>query len=432
MGPIHTLDDFLDMLRRRAGLIMRVLLLGAILSILWALKQEHRYRSSETIQIELSKVANDLAPPTVEGSAARRLQLIEQQLLARRNLMDVIDKFSLFEGNGMRPEQKAKMLREAVSITGIAAARQGFADDGAISVLTITAELSSGELAQAVAHEFAQRTRAMAEAQRAEQTRDTLEFFMRKEENLLNELAKLEAELSSFRRENDLSIDGSIEFRRSEIASLNAAILTLDRDINAVVLARSQIDRSQREPTISRLESEYDAEIASLRTQRDDLENRREQMYASLETSPAIEKELANFQRRIGQFQRQLDIITERRNDAEVGYALEMADRGERLITLEEARVPDYPVGSGRRKRVLLGVLASIATALGVAFLLELRHPVIRSAGQMERETGLTPVASIPDIKHPRQLRRLRAARRFIYRAGWAARLVGSRQTWKS
>ena len=42
--------------------------------------------------------------------------------------------------------------------------------------------------------------------------------------------------------------------------------------------------------------------------------------------------------------------------------------------------------------------MASVALALIVAFLLELRRPVIRSARQMTRETGLVPVVSIPDL----------------------------------
>ena len=43
--------------------------------------------------------------------------------------------------------------------------------------------------------------------------------------------------------------------------------------------------------------------------------------------------------------------------------------------------------------------MISVALALVVAFLLELKHPVLRTAAQMERETGLAPVASIPVLK---------------------------------
>lgn len=418
MGPIHTLEDFIDMVRRRAGVIWRVTLLGCVLSLLLALDRDHVYRSAEVIQIEQPRVANDLAPSTVEGSTARRLQLIEQQLMARGSLLDVIEKFDLFNETDLRPTEKVQALRESVQITGVAAARQGYADDGAISVLTITVELGTPEQAQAVAHEFGDRTRALAAEQRAVQTRDTLDFFTRKEQALLDEMAEIEAELLAFRREHDLSIEGSLTFRREEIASLNAAILSLDRDIIAAELARSQIDQSQREATVARLQAEYDGQIASLRTQRDLLQQRRADLNASLETSPEIQRELAAFERRSDQLQDQLDRIAARRNEAEVGYALEAANRGERLTTLEAAQLPEYPVSSSRKKFAVMGAAASVLLALALAFALELRRPVIRSAAQMERETGLRPVVSIPEVPMPRQRR---------FRRWWRGRKTAGR-----
>ena len=51
-----------------------------------------------------------------------------------------------------------------------------------------------------------------------------------------------------------------------------------------------------------------------------------------------------------------------------------------------------------RKKRAVMGAAASLMLGLAVAFLLELRRPVIRTARQMERETGLVPVVSIPQV----------------------------------
>jgi len=46
----------------------------------------------------------------------------------------------------------------------------------------------------------------------------------------------------------------------------------------------------------------------------------------------------------------------------------------------------------------MVGAVASVMVAVAVAFLLELLNPVVRSARQMERETGLRPVVSIPMV----------------------------------
>ena len=426
MGPIYTLDDFLDMLRRRAGVILGLFCLGTLVSLIWAGNQQHIYSSSEVIQIERPVIATVLARSTVEGSSGRRLQLIEQQLMARGNLLAVIEKFDLFADQpGLRPSEKIDRLRFSVSLDGVAAVQEGYDSDGSISVLTITARMADPELARLVAHEFADRTRALAADQRREQTRETLDFFLQQEESLQTELAELENQLEAFQRENDLSMEGSVAFRRGEISSLNSAILALERDIIAARLERDRIDPNARAATAARLQTDIDAQIESLTTQRDLLAERRDVITASLETSPEVQRELADLEREIEQLQSQLETVAARRSEAEVGFELESNARGERLITLEEAETPDYAITPSRKKLALAGMAASLFMAIAVAFLLELRRPVLRSARQMERETGLVPVVSLPEIKLPREprgLRRLWQQRRAAGRAGRATR----------
>jgi len=375
MGSIYSLDDFIDMVLRHKRTIFLICLLGCIVSLLWAQSQPHLYRSSEVIQIEQPKIAGELAPTTVEGSAARRLQLIEQQVMAR---------------------------------TGVAAVREGFADDGAISVLTFTATMETAEQAQAVAREIADRTRALTAAQRQSQTSETLEFFTNKEAELIAQIAALDEEIKQFRTENNLSIEGSSDLRQTELLSLNDSILDIDREIVAAELARDRIDRNARASTIRRLERELADEIDTLNRQRALLVERLDRLKASLETSPEIDAELARFERRMVQLQGNLDVASTRRSEAEVGFSLEQAARGERLTTIEAAPLPDYPITTSRKKRAAMGGIASGILALIVAFLLDFFKPVMRTAKQMERETGLTPVVSIAEIKLPKEPRGLR------------------------
>lgn len=400
MGPIYNLQDFLDMVRRRIGLISFVFIAGCFLSLFWALGKPHTYISSEVIQIEQPKIDSDLAPTTVAGSSARRLQLIEQQVMSRASLLEIIDKFGLYENlSELRDSQKVDLLRRSISITGVAAVREGFADDGTISVLTMTASMETAENAQAVAHELAERTRVLSAAQRKEQTAETLAFFTQQEEILARDIAELEEELATFRRENDLSIQGSLEFRRAEIASINDALLQLDRELIAAQLARNRIDRGQRASTVEREEKRLDDLLDSLNTQRELLAERLESLSLSIETTPEVERALTTFERRMTLLQGQMDVAATRRNEAEVGFSLESAARGERLTTIEEAPLPDYPVSMSRKKRAIMGAGFAGMLGLGLAFLLELRRPVIRTARQMERETGLMPVVSIPDSR---------------------------------
>ncbi len=432
MGPIYSLADFLDMVRRRVGLISAVVIAGCFASVFWALSIPHLYRSSEVIQVEQPTISDELARSTVESSAARRLQLIEQQLMARGNLETLINHFGLYENlPALRMSEKVDLLRQSVSITGVAAVREGFADDGAISVLTITAELDSAEKARDVAHAFADKTRSLAASQRQEQTRETLAFFQNQEEVLSAEIAKVEAAFAEFRSQNDISMEGSVEFRRSELGSLNDALLELDREIITAQLDLDNLDRSggTRAATVEREEAELTRLLDSLTQQRQLLQDRRAALSASIETRPEVERTLTEFERRLTQLRGQLDVIATRRSEAEVGFSLEEAARGERFITLEEAQVPDYPVTMSRKNRVIMGAGASVILAIVLAFLMELRRPVIRTARQMQRETGLLPVVSIPETspaKERKGLSKLWQNRREAGLQGRAARLARS------
>jgi hypothetical protein len=44
--------------------------------------------------------------------------------------------------------------------------------------------------------------------------------------------------------------------------------------------------------------------------------------------------------------------------------------------------------------------------ALGLAFLLDLLNPVLRTRGQFARDVGITPIAAIPDMPNLRRPRR--------------------------
>lgn len=430
MGPIYSLADFLDLVRRRFRIILVVFLIGCVASLFVALSSPQVYQSTEVIQIEGPKISDDLARSTVEGSAARRLQLIEQQLMARNNLERMIDEFGIFENlPSLRPVEKVALLRQAVSITGVAAVREGFADDGAIAVLTITANMGTAELARTIANSFAEQTRALAAEQRTEQTRETLEFFRQQEKAVLDEITRQEDSLAEFRSANDLSIQGSLEFRRSELSGLIDALLELDREIIAAQLARDNVNRdgNARAATVARETEDLTRQLNSLTTQRQLLQNRRDTLSASIETTPGVERGLAEFERRIEQLQDQLDTIAARRNEAEVAFTLENASRGEKFVTLEEARAPDLPISRPRRTVAAAGAVASLMLGLVLAFLLELRRPILRTGAQMQRETGLLPVVSIPETtpsKDRKGLSRIWQDRREAGKRGRAARLA--------
>ncbi len=423
MGPIYSLRDFFDMLQRRLRLIFALTVLGCIFAVWIALQKEHFYDSSVVIQVTQPTIADDLAKSTVDGSSARRIQLIEQRLMARSTLLEIAEKFDVFaDAPLLRPTEIVSLMRQSISITGVAAAREGFADDGTISVLTITATMATPELAQQVANEFAERIIELSTQSRIDQARETLAFFVEKEAALKEELNRLEDEVSAYRFEHDLSLPGVIELRRDELAQINEGLLEIAREEIALRRAADQVGLTERPATARRRLAELQEEMATLDEQVLLLSNRKQELELSLQTTPEVERRLGGLDRQLQQLQGQLANIIDRRSEAEVGFRLESSSQSERLTIIEAAALSDYPVNGGRKKLAIMGAVASFFGAIGAAFLLEIARPALRTAEQMERETGLMPVVSIPELKT--DARSLRRMKRKNSKRGFFARWV--------
>jgi len=54
------------------------------------------YEASAKILVESQLIPIDLAQPTVTANALERVQAIEQRLMTRDNLLDIVRKFDLF------------------------------------------------------------------------------------------------------------------------------------------------------------------------------------------------------------------------------------------------------------------------------------------------------------------------------------------------
>lgn len=406
MGPIYSFEDFVDMLRRRAGLIAMVLLLGVLASLWYAASQPHMYQSAEVIQIGQPKIADDLASSTVEGSSARRLQLIEQRLMTRGTVLEIAEKFGLFSDMpNLKDSELVGLMRESIRIESVAAARDGTSDDGTISVLTFVATMPTAEQAQQVARELSRRTIELSVNSRIELARETLTFFNEQEVALTADLNALEDQIASFRTANNLTSPGDAGFRRAELIPINGALLDIAREQIEIRRAVDHAIATERPATAQRMLVGFQEQLDTLEAQRGLLVERKKELEGSLVVSPEMERQLDAFARHQQQLQTSLNTITARRTEAEVGFRLETTHQAERLTVIEPAALPEFPITIGRKRLAIMGTLASMMAALMLAFVQELRHPVLRSAAQMQRETGLTPVVSIPVLDTRRKKR---------------------------
>ena len=157
--------------------------------------------------------------------------------------------------------------------------------------------------------------------------------------------------------------------------------------------------------TDQRALAEIDSRAAVLAAQRGALVARRSQIDAILSQTPEVERVLSGFDRALQQLQQQYEVINRRLAEAETTQRLAEQQQAERFTLLERAVTPQYAIGGGGKKMVIAGAIASIVGAIGLAFVLDLLNPVVRTAQQMERQLDLRPVVSIPEVGAARQSR---------------------------
>ncbi|MEQ9261285.1 MAG: DUF874 domain-containing protein [Roseovarius sp.] len=405
MSAAEWIDEIRDMVRRRIGVILRVSFLGVVASFLFALSQQHSYTSRAVLQVETSKVADDLVPEVTPGATARQLQLVEQQIMSQGNVRALAQELGLWDDlGGLTETEKVATIREAVRVSGVAAARQGEREDGALSLVRIEAEWTDRENAQALAAYIAARTIELSGTFRSERARETLAFFVQREKELGDRIARVEEETAIFRQENNIAEPVSLEYQQREIETLKSQLLSIDRDVIAARRQLEQIDANGNLTRVERAQLEENTErLNNLIDQRRFIEERLQAASTSTTRDPQVEIQLARFDRELETLAAEKAEVSDRRKQAETMYQLEMSGQSEQFTILEDASWPDYPSTPSRAKLAMLGSVVSVFIALCFAYLLDLRNPVMRSAALMRHELGYGPVVTIPEARPARR-----------------------------
>ena len=96
-----------------------VLILGLITAFIWP----PTYQSASTILIEEQEIPAELIQSTVTSYAAQRIQVISQRVMTRSNLLEIIEKYNLYESERKRQTTEEVLfdMREDIGIDMITA-----------------------------------------------------------------------------------------------------------------------------------------------------------------------------------------------------------------------------------------------------------------------------------------------------------------------
>lgn len=408
MGQIQSLEEFISLLLRRRWLIIAITVLGTFAAAIYAKSRPDTFETAAVIQVEVPTVrgADASAGAAPNSVAAQTLQAIEQRLTTRESLAAVIERHALYDDlPGLSLDKKIDMLRAAVTFQGVdSAAGQAYGQARNLSAIMVFARMSDPETAARVANDFAQGILDQSASGQRDRAEQNVAFFGEEVARISSQIAELEAEIADYKNANATALPALRDAKRDEMVSLDSDLRRLLQDQVALQGESAQIaaKKSLRETDRRALEdiaargAVLEAQIASSQVRRAELE-------ADLSTSPEVERVLGGYERQMTQLQAQFDDANARMTDAQTDARLAARQQAERFTLLERAIVPEHSMGGGNRKIAIAGAIASLLAAVGLAFMLDLARPVVRTAAQMERQLDLRPVISIPEVAAPKK-----------------------------
>src|SRR6516165_5617753 len=188
-----------ELLKRRkyyfAIPFVAVALIGTALAFIWP----PTYLSEGKILVQSQLIPTELVRPTVTNAAQERIQVIEQRLMTRDNLIAIADKFQLFpaQRNLMSVTQLVEMMKKK---TTIATVNQQLSfskrTDNPTIVFTVGFEDSDPAVASRVANELVTRILNEDIRDRTSRASDTTKFLKREVERLQADNAAMEAKIA--------------------------------------------------------------------------------------------------------------------------------------------------------------------------------------------------------------------------------------------
>ena len=405
MGQIQSLEEFLNLLMRRRWLIIAVTLLGMLLSAVYAKSRPDTYLAAAVIQVEVPTVTGVAEGEAQPSGAAQLLQTIEQRLTTREALLAAIKRHDIFaRAPGLSPDEQIDLLRMSVRFENVASANgQTYGEPLVIAALIVYAELDNPDLAARVANDFAQGILDETSAGQRLRADQNVAFFREEESRIYQQLAELEAEIAAYKNTNGEALPAITDTKRDELVALDAEIRTSSQEKLALQGEAAEVSKSESlRETDRRLLEDLAARIDVIDAQIAANTARRAQIEAELVATPEVERVLSGYDRRLQQLQTQYEVSTQRMAEAETSQRLAERQQAERFTLLERAITPEYARPSGGKKLAIAGSVASLLLALTLAFMLDLLRPVVRTAAQMQRQLGLAPVISIPDLEQPK------------------------------
>ncbi|MBU4186558.1 MAG: lipopolysaccharide biosynthesis protein, partial [Proteobacteria bacterium] len=330
--------QFMEVIKRRKFQFIIPGLLVFLIAVLISLILPPVYKSTGTILIEAQEIPQDLVRSTVTGYVEERLQAITQVVLSRARLIEIINRFGLYQDlKGRYPiEEIVEKMREDVIMepimTEMDKPRSG-KSDSAIIAFTLSYEGKDPKQVAQVANLFVSLYLEENLRNREEKTRTTYEFLEEQLTKLREEIVIIEGKTAEFKKKHvnylpELmqlnlqtmeQLQRQIEAKEEQIKSLinrkiylEGQLATLEPTMYAFSMDGKRVMTPREE--LETLRSQYISLSATLSPQHPDVISLKKRLEA-VQAEVSIREDLRHMYRKLNNEEHLLTMISEKFSD---------------------------------------------------------------------------------------------------------------------
>lgn len=447
---------------RRLPVMAALFLFCAGIGAALAIKLPTTYSASARMLVEAPQISD--LPGQIQTSRAEQLEVIQQRLMTRANLIDIANRRNVFEP-GMSPDAIVSAMRGATDIDRSSGRNRA-------TLMSISFDAGDPQTVANVVNDYV--TLVLSENQRLREgvAESTLAFFTQEVNRLATELDLQSERILAFKTANAGALPDGQDYRLNRETLVQERVARSEREISGLRDQRDRIiqvyeatgriqvgQQQQLSPAerrlnelraqlesqrliysdtnprvrvlltqISQLEAEVAAQTGTAEAETESQESvlnialaqidsqielRQEtlandqaelvELRRTIEATPANGIALDALERDYSNAQIQYNQAIERRDQAQLSEQIELSARGQRITVIEQAAVPNRPASPNRPLVALGGVAAGLLAMAGLFVLLEVVNRTIRRPVELTAALGVTPLATIPYMQTRRQ-----------------------------
>ncbi|MEO9899062.1 hypothetical protein [Sulfitobacter sp.] len=218
---------------RRLPVMTALLLICSGVGVVTALKLPPIYSTSARMLVEEPQIEVDTV--TLAVGAAEQLQVIEQQLMTRANLIDIAQEWRVFDDmRSMTPDAIAAQMRSSTRIL-----RSG--GRGQATLMTIQFSGRTGQIVAGVVNEYVTLVLEKNKSASIEVVKKALEFYGQEVDRLTSDLDRQSAKIISFKNSNSTALPDDLVYRQGRQTLLLERLSDLEGDRSGLVNQRAEM-----------------------------------------------------------------------------------------------------------------------------------------------------------------------------------------------